>query len=217
MVDDSGFDELLADQAIKSGDQEGQLGRQGLDFETLPTFDTKYLYIWNARIREQKQEITSGFVVGHPLFSIVGVAEVGPLTSDIILTGVTSQDNEFPEFFNNDRFIDSGSSTGSWNDITREYLLGPGSDLETYTIAWQNGKIIKNAKITMSADNTTDLDVTLHIGSSFTHTFSQFGVFESLAANTSQEETKLVIENTSVGSNITMDEYIFEYTTVDAT
>ena len=216
MVEYDGFDDLLAVQANKSGEQEGQIGRQGIDIETLPIFDTKYLYVWNVRIKEQKQEITSGFVVGHPLFGVVGLSEVGPLTSDIVLSGVTSQNNTFPEFFGNMRFINNGSSTGSWNETTRTYTLDDGEKLITEIIAWQSGKVIKNTKLNLTSDNNAYLSATLDIGSNYTHDYSAFNAYESIAANIYTSPATLTIENVGGGSPVEISEYIFTYITQDA-
>jgi len=119
------FDRFIADQVNKTSDTTSQLGRKGIGFSTLPSFLQDVIELWDCRNIESTQEEGTVFVVGHPTYSIMGPSTtsgampIGPNVSTRTTIGIFNAHNFFPEYFDNDRFISAGSSTGSWSgDLT---------------------------------------------------------------------------------------------------
>lgn len=154
------FDKFLGNQFNKLGNTTGQLGRKSTSFGTLPSFIQDVIEIWDCRKKVTKQNEGSVFVVGHETYSEIGpdtlsgAMPIGPNTTTRSLVSVTNSHNLFPEYFENDRFVDETNSTGSWYETDTYYLLTGGDIFQTEYIAYED-KIYKNVKLTVNSEYIT--------------------------------------------------------------
>lgn len=161
---------FMAGQANALGDVTSQLGRQGEDFQTLPALFRDKISVHNCRIKTaRKSLIGDALIWGHSTFGIwgtgswadsasissftfgsseYGVLDVnywGDRTSAWELYTVHNDLNLFIEQFDNNRFIDTLVSTGSFA-IGSYYSIPDGEMLITDYIAKED-KVYKTIYI----------------------------------------------------------------------
>jgi len=143
---------LVATQANKTADVMSQLGRKGLDFSTLPAFNRDVIEIGNHRIQEKQQAVDgSNLVWGNPDYGIWGSFLWGTNSNPYEVTAVYNDNDWFPEGFWNDRFIDTGSSTGSYFSNSEIYQLDNNEVLQSTFIAKEN-KIYKSVLVKLKTE-----------------------------------------------------------------
>jgi hypothetical protein len=210
---------FIAVQANKLSNTTGQLGRKGQSFTTLPSFTQDVIEIWDCRRTEYSQDEGSVFVVGHPDYSKIGPSTlsgtypIGPNTSATTLLSVTNAHNYFPEFFENDRFIDDSVSTGSFYEDDYYYLLGTEDIYQTTYIAFED-KIYKSLKVNLnstyiSSGSNANSDISIKgiiNGSEYTLTNNS----TTNLNNFSTDGVKIKLEN--IGSeNIKLNNFYIKY------
>lgn len=178
-------DKFIAQQANRTGDAVGQLGRKGVDVSTLPTFSRNIIEIGNFRVRETKtpitgdnliwgnedyaiwgtfkwgNELTTAFLLGHPSSGLLGSQPLGGQLSVSTVIGVYNDNDYFPEGFWNDRFIDE-TSTGSWDSINENYILDDGEYFESTIIAKED-KIYKIATVIINTEDDNEEYLTIYV------------------------------------------------------
>lgn len=168
---------VMTNMAIQTGDNTIQLGRQGEDFNTLPVLLQQDLIMWDCRRKTFTRGLSGGFIVGHPEFSLVGSATVGNNNAAFIiehptfgtlgsyfldtnafvyeLQYVQNAHNLFIEGFWNNRFFDTGSSTGSWMTGSEWYYVAVGSSFYSDYIAKED-KSYKAININITSEREDD-------------------------------------------------------------
>lgn len=203
-------DEFIAKMANQTGDNTSQIGREGEDFNILPVLLQEDLEIWNCRQKTFKRTANGGFIVGHDDYSYVGstfdtyVGSVSPTNPQTYeLSAVQNAHNLFYEGFYNDRFISTGSSTGSWLTGSDWYQTDYNEALITDYVAMED-KIYKSVTLTLNSrfESGSDALATYSAWAGISGSWYSLDINNTtVIPNVSNEGMKIQIKNTGIGGD----------------
>ena len=224
-------------QANKLGDTTAQIGKKGQGYTTFPYAIRKYLDIWNCRIKQSKQSIagdsliwgnetygiwntfkwgttpTSNFILGHSIYAILGSGTLGSSTNTYQMENVFNSHNLFPEYYENNRFIDTDLSTGSWFE-GNYYLIADGSEFFSEIISKEDNLAQESVYIDIQAKySTTGSDASDYLTSYALVGTSSILLSNNTLTNFTNIDTnglKIKIIN-ATGSSIQINNYLVEY------
>lgn len=212
----------LGQNASESNRMNSELSVASAGDITILDLHSASLEVWNSRVKEKEQSITENgvtesFILSSPLAGLLGINKLGSSLSSYITTSVTNAHDLFPEGFWNDRFISTGSSTGSEYiaDTTGYYLIASGSYLQTEYIAWED-KVYKSVLIDIDSEYVAT-------GANANSNISAYAYINNLPytltigvkttfSNTSNDGLKIKLLNNATGSDIKINSFTAKYT-----
>ena len=113
---------------------------------------------------EWGSESGSSFILNSASFGVLGQNKLGASGTQEALWAVIPHNNEYVEYFSQDMFIDTASSTGTINTSTEQYTLLAGETLQSEVVYKRRHPIV-TAEIRAHDDLEDDTEETMVLGS----------------------------------------------------